>query len=199
MCTLFSRQVTDIASNNMTVQVSSIDYNVSNIAGVSYGLYFYGVEYFNDDDEKITNCQTYPSHLVNDNYVQSARAFSAIALIIGFPIVFLLCLTSCMKLGDRTLRVLSMLLMLVAFCQSMIFVFMRSGRCVKTPNPVGPNFLESTPVWANCTLNNGSKSVIVASVLWCLAAITLGFSSRLSLVEAQLRFASMHISATTTT
>jgi hypothetical protein len=34
-------------------------------------------------------------------------------------------------------------------------------------------------------------------VLWILVAVTLGFSNRLSLVEARVRFASMHVSATT--
>jgi hypothetical protein len=125
-----------------------------------------------------------------------ARAFSAIALIIGFPIMFILCLTSCMKLKDRTLRVMATLLSLVAICQSMIFLFLNSGRCVNDPNLVWN--LQSELLWEKCTLHGGSKTVIVASVLWILVAVTLGFSNRLGLLEARVRFASMNVSAITT-
>ena len=192
LCTLFERVITDRPSFNMTDQGDTI-------AGVSYGLYLYGVEYFDDAGKTyITQCERYPSHAANDDYVKSARAFSAIALIIGFPIVLLLCLTSCMKLGDRTLRVMTSSLMLVAICQSMIFVFLNSGRCVvDNPNPDDASSLQSQFVWATCCLNEGSKTVIAAGVLWGLAAITLGFSSRMSLVEARLRLASMHLSPAT--
>lgn len=188
-CTLFSRRITgwDPYSG------SQEDYY--NVVGVSYGLYLYGVERFNEANETyIANCQPYPSSFVaNDNYVMSARAFSALALIIGFPIMFLLCLTTCMEFGARFLRVLSSFLTLAAICEAMVFLFLSSGRCVATPNPIEPIPLQSQLVWAKCTLGNDSKIVIVSSVLWFLASITLGCSSRLSLVESRLRFASMHI------
>lgn len=193
LCTLFERRLTDGPSYNMTDQEG---YEI--IAGVSYGLYLYGVEYFNEANETyMTQCKQYPSYVVNDDYIKSARAFSAIVLIIGFPIVLILCLTSCMKLGDRTLRVMTAFLSLVAICQSMIFLFLNSRRCVNNPNPVDPSHLQSQFVWEECTLNAGSKTVIVAGVLWILVAVTLGFSNRLSLVEARVRFASMQVSATT--
>lgn len=185
MCTLFSRQIIDrYPYNNMT---DKEDY-ISNITGVSYGLYFYGVEYLNEDSEThITNCKTYPSsNVVNDSSVKSARAFSAITLVIGFPCVFLLFLTSCMTLGDRTLVVMTILLMLAAICQSMIFLFLSSGRCV---DPAEPMNLPSNFVWAQCTLNYGSKTVIIASVLWCLAAVSLGSHSQLSRVAKRIRSA----------
>ena len=199
-CTLFSRQITGWGSYN----VSQEDYyNATGRRfepiGVSYGLYLYAVERFNEANEiYIANCQPYPSSfVVNDNYVKSARAFSALAMIIGFPIMCLLCLTTCIKFGDRTVRVLSSFLMLVAICEAMVFLFLKSGRCVATPNPIEPIPLQSQLDWAKCTLGDDSKIVIVSSVLWFLASITLGCSSRLSLVESRLKFASMHIPAMT--
>ena len=189
---LFSRRITDWGS----CSGSQEDYY--NIVGVSYGLYLYGVERVNEANETyIANCQPYPSFVVNDNYVKSARAFSALALIIGFPIMFLLCLTTCMEFRARFLRVLSSFLTLVAICEVMVFLFLSSGRCVATPNPIEPIPLQLQLVWAKCTLGNDSKLVIASSALWFMAAITLGCSSRLSLVESRLRFTSMHILAMT--
>eukprot|EP00986_Skeletonema_menzelii_P010575 scaffold5186_cov152-Skeletonema_menzelii.AAC.2 len=192
LCTLFERRITNTPTNNMKGYDEII-------AGVSYGLYFYGVQYFDEANEiDITQCKPYPSRVVNDGYVKAARAFSAVTLIIGFPIVLILCLTSCMKLKDRTLRVMSTLLMLVAICQVMIFVFLSSARCVDDPNPVDSSYSQSQFVWAKCAAYRGSKNVIIAGVLWTLCAFTLGFSSRLSLIEARLRFASMSLSSATT-
>ena len=195
LCTLFERRITDRPTYNMTGEE---DYGEI-IAGVSYGLYFYGVQYFDEANEiDITQCKPYPSRVVNDGYVKAARAFSAATLIIGFPMVLLLCLTSCMKLGDRTLRVMSTLLMLVAIFQVMIFVFLSSARCVDNPNPVDSSYSQSQFVWAKCAAYRGSTNVIISGVLWSLVAVTLGFSSRLSLIEARLRFASMSLSSATT-
>lgn len=192
-CTLFSRRITDWGSYSGSQE----DYY--NVVGVSYGLYLYGVERINEANETyIANCQTYPSSVVvNDSYVMSARAFSALTLIIGFPIMFLLCLTTCMKFGARFLRVLSSFLTLVAICEAIVFLFLSSRRCVATPNPIEPTPLQSQLVWAKCTLGNDSKIVIASSALWFGAAITLGCSSRLSLVESRLKFASMYIPAMT--
>ena len=192
LCTLFERRITNTPTNNMKGYDEII-------AGVSYGLYFYGIQYFDEANEiDITQCKPYPSRVVNDGYVKAARAFSAVTLIIGFPIMLILCLTSCMKLKDRTLRVMSTLLMLVAICQVMIFVFLSSARCVDDPNPVDSSYSQSQFVWAKCAAYRGSKNVIIAGVLWTLCAFTLGFSSRLSLIEARLRFASMSLSSATT-
>lgn len=196
LCTLLERRIADSRpSSNVTDQEG-----YETIDGVSYGLYFYSVQYFDEANEfHITQCNPYPPNVVNDDYVKVARAFSAAALIIGFPIVLLLCLTSCIKFGDRTLRVMSTLLMLVAICQFMILVFLKSERCVDNPNPADSSYLQSQFVWASCHLHKGSKYVIVAGVLWSLVAVTLGFSSQLSLVEARLRFTSMSLSSATTT
>ena len=200
-CTLFSGQITGWDSNTESQEDY---YNATGRRfepiGVSYGLYLYGVERFNEANEiYIANCEPYPSFAVNDNYVKSARAFSALALIIGFPIMFLLCLTPCMKFGARFLRVMSSFLMLVAICEALVFLFLSSARCLATPNPIEPIPLQSQLVWAKCTLGNGSKLVIVSVVMWCMTSITLGCSSRLSLVESRLKFASMHIPAMTAT
>lgn len=195
LCTLFERRIADRPSSNMTYQEG-----YETIDGVSYGLYFYGVQYFDEAIEyHITQCNPYPPNVVNDGYVKAARAFSATALIIGFPIVLLLCLTSCMKFGNGTLRVISTLLVLVAICQFLIFVFLKSERCVDNANPANSSYLQSQFVWASCYLHKGSKHVIVAGVLWSLAAVALGFSSQLSLVEARIRFTSMTLSSATTT
>ena len=183
LCTLFERRVINTPSNNMSGQV----------AGVTYGLYFYGVQYFDEGNEiRNTQCKPYPPSVENDGYVEAARAFSVAAVFIGFPIVLLLCLTSCMKMKDRTVRLMSTLLLLVAVFQVMIFLFLGSARCVDDPNPVDSSY---TFVWAKCVAYRGSKSVIISGVLWILVAFTLGFSNRLSLVEARLRFASMSLSS----
>lgn len=195
LCTLFERRIADRPSFNMTYQEG---YEM--IDGVSYGLYFYGVKYFDEANEfHITQCNPYPPHVENDGYVKAARAFSAAALIIGFPIVLALCLTSCMKFGNGTLRVMSALLMLVAICQLMIFLFLRSGRCVDNPNPANSGYLQSEFVWSSCNLHKGSNHVIIAGVLWSFVAVTLGFSGQLSLVEARLRYTSLSLSLATTT
>ncbi len=194
LCTLFERRIAEKPSSNMTYQEG---YEM--IDGVSYGLYFYGVQYFDEANEfHVTQCNPYPPHVENAGYVQAARSFRAAALIIGFPIVLVLCLTSCMKFGNGTLRVMFTLLMLVAICQMMIFLFLKSERCVENPNPANSGYLQSQFVWSSCNLQKGSKHVIIAGVLWSFVAVTLGFSSQISLVEARLRYTSMSLSSATT-
>ena len=183
ICSLFFRAV---LSGDVHFSSGFTNGAVRNVAGLSLGLYAYGVKYYNEGvDDYVLQCSpTLPPDISNDAFIKMSRGFTALALIIGFPVMCFLCITNCMMLSRKFWRNMSIVLFLVSFCQAMIFMFLLSPVC---NSAVFPNFSEL----ASCGLDNGSKLSIAGSVLWFLAAVFTAYIDRARLVEEQLKILSM--------
>ncbi|KAL7542003.1 hypothetical protein ACHAXR_011417, partial [Thalassiosira sp. AJA248-18] len=148
LCSLFFREVEGgEVIHNFTMGV------VEDVAGLSLGLYAYGVEYYHSDvDDYVLQCSsTFPEDIKNDIYIKMARGFSALALIVGFPVMCVLGLANCMMFSQKLFRRTAVALFFVAFSQSMIFIFLRSEQCYDDPYDLSEIDLKP------CRLDNGSK------------------------------------------
>ena len=183
VCSLFFREV---LSGEVHFSSSFTNGVVRDVAGLSLGLYAYGVKYYNEDvEDYVLQCSpNLPQDAANDAFIKIARGFTALALIIGFPVMCFLCITNCMMLSRNFWRNMSISLFFVSFCQAMIFMLLLSPVC---DSDVFPNFSELAP----CSLDNGSKLSIAGSVLWFLAAVFTAYIDRARLVEEQLKILSM--------
>lgn len=165
---------------------------VENIAGVSLGLYAYGVKYYHGgvDDYIVTCSPNMPMDIENDIYIKVARGFSALAAIIGLPVMCVLAVANCMMLRRKTFRRITVTLFFVTCSQCMIFIYLLSERCHENLFPEFPD-VNLKP----CSLNYGSKLSISACVFWFLAAVFTAYIERASMVEDHLKMLSMHVMA----
>lgn len=156
------------------------------VTGVALGLYSYGLEYYNEEvGDFVLQCARHPAHFEADIYLSLARGFSALALVIGFPVLILLSFGNCMKLSDRSFQRISYCLFVVAVFESLIFLYLKSDACNK---PIFPKFDSSS-----CRLETGSKMAIVATVMWFMAAIFTAFIDNAILVEWKLSLLAMYV------
>jgi len=184
-CSLFIREVEDgEIFHKMTMG------GIEDVAGVTFGLYSYGIEYYHGDvDGYVLQCsQTIPFDVKNDVYIKMARAFSALAFVVGFPVICFLGLANCCRIRRKWFRRIAVAIFFVTFSQSMIFIFLLSDRCYQDlfPNLSG---VDSQP----CRLDNGSKMSVASSVMWFLAAVFTTYIDRASIVEGQMKMLSMHV------
>ena len=183
LCSLFFREL--IEGN---FYFTSADGVLEDITGLSIGLYSYGVEY-NDAGFDVLQCSaTIPVDFKGDVYIKLARSFAAIGQIVGVPATFLLCLSNCMVLSRKVFRRNAVTLFIVAFCESMVFVFLLSERCNMDLLPSAPGI-----EFQRCRLSSGSTLYVVGSAMWFLAAVFATYIDTASLVEQRLKMYSMHV------
>lgn len=176
ICSLFLRDVDGDFYFNAT------DSSVEKIEAVSLGLYTYGFEYYDEESERtVVECASHPPHIEADVYLKLSRSFAVIALLIGFPTLAALFVSNCMKLTDRTFRIIACCLFIVTCCESFLFLFMKSIRCHYSPDELSPGVLVK-----GCQLNTGAKMAIVATILWFLSAVFTGYIHQAINVEWRL-------------
>mmetsp|Transcript_56208 Transcript_56208/g.119523 ORF Transcript_56208/g.119523 Transcript_56208/m.119523 type:complete len:456 (-) Transcript_56208:33-1400(-) len=185
ICSLFIREVED---GELFYKVTSGD--LEDVGGISFGLYTYGIKYYHRDagDYVLQCAPTMPDDVKNDIYVRMAHGFSALASVIGFPIMCVLGLANCMSLSRKAFQRISVALLFTTFFQSLIFIFLLSERCYQDVFPNLPSvYLQP------CRLDNGSKLAVAAAVMWFLAAVFTLYIDRASLVEGHVKLLSVHI------
>eukprot|EP01082_Thalassiosira_pseudonana_P012566 g11281.t1 g11281 contig5:519309-520124(-) len=176
ICSLFLRDVDGDFYFNAT------DSSVEKIEAVSLGLYTYGFEYYDEESERtVVECASHPPHIEADVYLKLSRSFAVIALLIGFPTLAALFVSNCMKLTDRTFRIIACCLFIVTCCESFLFLFMKSIRCHYSPDELSPGVLVK-----GCQVNTGAKMAIVATILWFLSAVFTGYIHQAINVEWRL-------------
>ena len=186
MCSLFTRE---IAGENVDYDFILANGDVRDVAGFVFGLYTFGLMYYqgDTDDSVVTQCYaTFPIHVELDAYIKLARGMSVLSLIIGFLATCFLLFANCMILGWRIFRRASVALFVVTFFQSMVFSFLFSERCYKVLIPqehMHEAYLES------CRLNGGS--LIAAIVLWFLAASFTAYIAQTGFAEEQAKAVSV--------
>jgi hypothetical protein len=187
MCSLFIR---DIAGENVDSGLILANGDIRYVAGFVFGLYTCGVMYYqgDNDDSVVTQCYaTFPSYFELDAYIKLSRGMSVLSLIIGFLAACFLLFANCMILGQRAFRRASIALFVVAFLQSLVFMFLLSERCHKVLIPQHEHdrvaYLES------CRLNGGS--LIAAIVLWFLAASFTAYTAQTGFAEKQVKAVSV--------
>ena len=164
ICSLFFRPVVDGSMyNNWT------NGTVAEVRGMTLGLYAYGIEYYDRDAEGyILQCRglyTSMQSFENDVYIRLSRAFAALSLLVGLPVVCLLSLANCMVLSQTFFRRMAVMLFVVAFFQSMLFMFLKSEKCY-----LSPDFRIEIDLMP-CELDNGSmissKCLLIMFALLC--------------------------------
>ena len=150
LCSLFFRPVVDGSTyNNWT------NGTVADVRGMTLGLYAYGIEYYDREVEGyILQCSpALPEDIENDVYIRLARAFAALSLLVGLPVICLLSLANCMVLSQKFFRRMAVMLFVVAFFQSMLFIFLQSEKCYLSPDP---ELSRIKVALMPCELDNGS-------------------------------------------
>jgi hypothetical protein len=169
-CTFLSFTSTN-ANNPVT-----LSYGIWNYLGTSTSKTVFG-------DTVITqSCIYYPANSVSiDTKWRSARAFSALTIIIGGLVVFWMGLISLCLRGrgrDKSFwKCAGMLYMLCCLFQGLSLLLMKSNACLDN-GMVGPtttalqntmNFSGEFP--SSCAMDAGGKATIAAVVMWFLAAV----------------------------
>jgi len=184
-CALFIREL-----DNGEVFHSMTNGLIEDVAGLTLGLYAYGVEFHHtDDDDYVLQCSpNLPDDIKDDSYIKLARGFSVLALVIGFPVMCFLSLANCMMLSRKSFRRIAVSLLFVTCFQSMMFLFLLSERCHSDNFPNLPDEVNLK----SCHLNSGSKMSLSSCVMWFLSAVLTAYIDRASVVEGQLKLLSMH-------
>ena len=165
---------------------------VEDIAGVTLGLYSWGVEYYHEGvDEYVLTCSPkFPEGLDNDVDIHVARAFSVLATVIGLPTMCFLCLPNCMVFRRTTFLRTTVLLFFVSCLNAMVFLFLRSDRCR------GDIFPElSGVVLESCSMSHGSKLSMIGSIMWFCASVFTAYFERASMVEEHIKMVAMRTTA----
>lgn len=184
LCDLFFRQV---GEGEVYYSSSLTEGDDVEVAGVSLGLYTYGLKYGDKDDYEL-QCGALPADVTIDAYIKTARSFAILSNVVGISVAFVLTLSICMKLSQKFFRRIAIASFFVAWFQSMIFIYLRSEKCYKDDLfPIYGFDLES------CSLDTGSKMSIAAAVLWFASAVFLGWMDTARITEARLKLISRHV------
>ena len=118
-CSLFIRE---LVTGEGEVRFRAPDGASGYVSGMAMGLYAYGVEYHNEDvgDVKLQCSPSIPEDFTLDAYVKIARGFSALALLVGLPVICFLGLTSCMRFSRAAFCRFAVLLFFITTCQAMV-------------------------------------------------------------------------------
>ncbi len=168
-------QVDDTSTNTNPVTLS---YGIWNYLGYSTRNKLSG------ETVVMESCNYYPDNSVEiDTKWRSARAFSALTLIIGGVVTFWMVLSWCARgfsgeRGKSLLRGVGMMYMLCCLFQGLTLLLMTSNACYNNgmveltattlQNSV-INFSGEFPT--KCEMAGGAKATIAAVVLWFLAAL----------------------------
>uniref|UniRef100_A0A7S2KX59 Claudin n=1 Tax=Skeletonema marinoi TaxID=267567 RepID=A0A7S2KX59_9STRA len=163
--------------NNSTDPVT-LSYGIWNYLGYSTRNTISG------EQVMMESCNYYPDNsVIIDTEWRSARAFSALTIIIGGLVTFWLVLSWCMRgfSGDRgksLFRCAGMMYMLCCLFQGLTLLLMTSNACYNNgmvelsatalQNSL-INFSGEFPT--TCTMAGGGKATIAAVVMWFLAAL----------------------------
>jgi len=163
---------------NNTTDPVTLSYGIWNYLGVSSRQTLSGETVY------MESCNYYPDNSVSvDTKWRSARAFSALTVIIGGLVTFWVVLSWCIRSfrGDRAkslLRCAAMMYMLCCLFQGLTLLLMTSNACYNNgmvgitattlKNSV-VNFSGEFPT--TCAMAGGGKATIAAVVMWFLAAL----------------------------
>mmetsp|Transcript_24847 Transcript_24847/g.42571 ORF Transcript_24847/g.42571 Transcript_24847/m.42571 type:complete len:262 (-) Transcript_24847:341-1126(-) len=126
----------------------------------------------------LETCENYPDGMMYmDAKWKSARAFSALALIIGGVVTFWTILAWCLYPSKRTLQMGGILYMLVCLFQGLTLLFLDSNACHN--NTLMKNIQENdnednganVTYSSSCSMAAGARCAIAATVFWFLAAV----------------------------
>lgn len=126
----------------------------------------------------VENCYNYPAGTTVDAPWGSARAFSAMALVVGGVVTFWALLVWCFPPSERTCRWGAALFLLCCPLQGLSLLLLGSDAC--RDDGLATALLEgrsdsdapgATALPSSCSMASGAGCAIAATVLWVLAAI----------------------------
>mmetsp|Transcript_27627 Transcript_27627/g.39556 ORF Transcript_27627/g.39556 Transcript_27627/m.39556 type:complete len:262 (-) Transcript_27627:133-918(-) len=169
---------TQVVDDNSTNNPVTLSYGIWNYLGYSTR------DTLSGDTVVMESCNYYPDDSVDiDTKWRSARAFSALTLIIGGVVTFWMLLSWCARgfSGDRgksLLRCAGMMYMLCCLFQGLTLLLMTSNACYNngmvelTATTLQNSVINFTGEFPDeCEMAGGAKASIAAVVLWFLAAL----------------------------
>lgn len=132
-------------------------------------------------------CVNYPDEIKLDIYMRAARGCGATSVVFGLAATVAIWFASCVTYRRLTWHIITACLFVAALFEGLTFLLFRSTLCHKLDvDAYEPLSIPATTIDSSCTMSWGAVLVVVAVVMWFLAAVSFAHYRQPISVEERL-------------